>query len=64
MSAARAYFDWNATAPLAEAARDAMVGGLAAAGNASPVHAEGRAGRGGRGHYRDPTAGRKAVPVS
>jgi len=42
---ARAYFDWNATAPLCDAARDAMVAALAATGNASSVHAEGRAAR-------------------
>jgi cysteine desulfurase len=41
----RAYFDWNATAPLCDAARDAMVEALAATGNASSVHAEGRAAR-------------------
>lgn len=42
---ARAYFDWNATAPLCDAARDAMIAALAATGNASSVHAEGRAAR-------------------
>jgi cysteine desulfurase len=41
----RAYFDWNATAPLREEARAAMVAGLELAGNASSVHAEGRAAR-------------------
>ena len=45
MTDARAYFDWNATAPLCDAARDAMVAALAATGNASSVHAEGRAAR-------------------
>jgi cysteine desulfurase len=39
----RAYFDWNATAPLREEARAAMTGALALTGNASSVHAEGRA---------------------
>jgi len=39
----RAYFDWNATAPLFDAARTAMTGGLALTGNASSVHGEGRA---------------------
>jgi cysteine desulfurase len=43
--AERAYFDWNATAPLREEARAAMVAALALAGNASSVHAEGRAAR-------------------
>jgi cysteine desulfurase len=39
----RAYFDWNATAPLREEARDAVAAALALTGNASSVHAEGRA---------------------
>ncbi len=41
----RAYFDWNATAPLREQARAAMVTALGLTGNASSVHAEGRAAR-------------------
>ena len=41
----RAYFDWNATAPLRAEAREAMVAALALTGNASSVHAEGRAAR-------------------
>jgi cysteine desulfurase len=41
--AERAYFDWNATAPLREQARFAMSEALAVTGNASSVHAEGRA---------------------
>ena len=41
----RAYFDWNATAPLREEARAAMVAALALTGNASSVHAQGRAAR-------------------
>jgi cysteine desulfurase len=41
--AERAYFDWNATAPLREEARAAMGAALAFTGNASSVHAEGRA---------------------
>ena len=41
--AERAYFDWNATAPLREEARAAMSAALAFTGNASSVHAEGRA---------------------
>jgi cysteine desulfurase len=41
--AGRAYFDWNATAPLREEARAAMGAALAFTGNASSVHAEGRA---------------------
>ena len=41
--AERAYFDWNATAPLREEARAAMSAALALTGNASSVHGEGRA---------------------
>lgn len=41
----RAYFDWNATAPLRPEARAAMLAALEMAGNASSVHAEGRAAR-------------------
>ncbi|MGB6997287.1 MAG: cysteine desulfurase family protein [Pseudolabrys sp.] len=43
--AERAYFDWNATAPLREEARIATIAALDVAGNASSVHAEGRAAR-------------------
>lgn len=39
----RVYLDWNATAPLRQAAREAMVAALDAVGNPSSVHAEGRA---------------------
>jgi cysteine desulfurase len=41
----RAYFDWNATAPLRQEARAAMLAALELTGNASSVHAEGRAAR-------------------
>ncbi len=41
----RAYFDWNATAPLRESARQALQEALAVSGNPSSVHAEGRAAR-------------------
>jgi cysteine desulfurase len=41
----RIYFDWNATAPLRPEARAAVAGALALTGNASSVHAEGRAAR-------------------
>jgi cysteine desulfurase len=41
----RTYFDWNATAPLRQEARAAMAAALALTGNASSVHAEGRAAR-------------------
>ncbi len=42
---ARIYFDWNATAPLHKEAREAMLRALDVTGNASSVHAEGRAAR-------------------
>ena len=41
----RAYFDWNATAPLRAEARAAMTAALGLTGNASSIHAEGRAAR-------------------
>jgi cysteine desulfurase len=41
----RAYFDWNATAPLRPEARATMVEALGLTGNASSVHSEGRAAR-------------------
>jgi cysteine desulfurase len=41
----RIYFDWNATAPLREQAAAAMRAALGLTGNASSVHAEGRAAR-------------------
>ncbi len=41
----RAYFDWNATAPLRGEARAAVLAALELTGNASSVHAEGRAAR-------------------
>jgi cysteine desulfurase len=41
----RVYLDWNATAPLREAARGAALEALDACGNPSSVHAEGRAAR-------------------
>lgn len=42
---ARTYLDWNATAPLRDEARAAMVAAMDVAGNPSSVHAEGRAAR-------------------
>jgi cysteine desulfurase len=42
----RLYFDWNASAPLREEARAAVVRALELTGNASSVHKEGRAARG------------------
>jgi cysteine desulfurase len=41
----RAYFDWNATTPLRQEARDALPAALSLTGNPSSVHAEGRAAR-------------------
>jgi len=41
----RAYFDWNATAPLRVEAREAVVAALGLSGNASSVHSEGRVAR-------------------
>src|SRR5689334_25111647 len=45
MSPQRIYLDYNATAPLLPAARDAMVDAMALPGNPSSIHAEGRAAR-------------------
>ena len=42
----RVYLDWNASAPLRDEARAAMLSALDAAGNPSSVHAEGRKARG------------------
>ncbi|MXQ07597.1 aminotransferase class V-fold PLP-dependent enzyme [Alphaproteobacteria bacterium GH1-50] len=41
----RVYLDWNATAPLRQEVRAAMLAALDVAGNPSSVHAEGRAAR-------------------
>lgn len=46
IEASRAYLDYNATAPLRAEAATALVEALGACGNASSVHAEGRAARG------------------
>lgn len=43
MSSARAYLDWNATAPLRPEARAAMAAAMDLVGNPSSVHGEGRA---------------------
>lgn len=42
----RLYLDWNATAPLRPEARAAMLMAMDLVGNASSIHAEGRAARG------------------
>jgi cysteine desulfurase len=41
----RIYLDWNATAPLHEAARAAIAAAMAEVGNPSSIHAEGRRAR-------------------
>jgi cysteine desulfurase len=46
MRAERTYLDHNATSPVRPEAQEAMAQALAAGGNASSVHAEGRAARG------------------
>lgn len=45
MAGHRTYLDWNATAPLSEPSRVAMMDALRLPGNASSVHSEGRAAR-------------------
>lgn len=45
MAATRLYLDWNATAPLHQAARDAMLRAMDIQGNPNSVHGEGRAAR-------------------
>lgn len=45
MAIERIYMDWNATAPLLEEARAAMMAALMLPGNPSSVHSEGRAAR-------------------
>lgn len=46
MSRTRTYLDYNATAPLTQAAREAMIAAMDVVGNPSSVHAEGRAAKG------------------
>lgn len=46
MAEPRTYLDYNATAPLRQQAREAMIAALDLVGNASSVHAEGRRARG------------------
>ncbi|MCC2096595.1 MAG: cysteine desulfurase [Hyphomicrobiales bacterium] len=45
MARERVYLDYNATAPVLPAAREAVVEALAVTGNPSSIHAEGRAAR-------------------
>ena len=63
MTAERAYLDWNATAPLHPAAREALAAGLALVGNPSSVHAEGRAARGAIEQARARVAARVGADV-
>ena len=58
---ARTYLDWNATAPITQRAREAAVAALETIGNASSVHAEGRASRAGVERARRKLAGRFGV---
>src|SRR5947207_5226746 len=53
---ARAYLDWNATAPLRPQARAAMLTACEHVGNPSSVHAEGRAARALVEHAREEVA--------
>ncbi|MCA0043889.1 cysteine desulfurase family protein [Celeribacter litoreus] len=46
MTKTRTYLDWNATAPLVQAAREAMIAAMDVVGNPSSVHGEGRAAKG------------------
>src|SRR5271170_3845658 len=52
----RSYFDWNATAPLRDEARQALRDALELPGNPSSVHAEGRAARRMVEHAREQVA--------
>lgn len=45
MRSRRAYLDWNASAPLCDAARAAMLSAIEVTGNPSSVHADGRRAR-------------------
>jgi len=54
--AERSYFDWNATTPLREEARQALRDALELPGNPSSVHAEGRAARRMVEHAREQVA--------
>lgn len=59
----RLYLDWNASAPVLDAAREAAVAALVSGGNASSVHAEGRASRAVVERARRALAARFAVPA-
>jgi cysteine desulfurase len=58
----RIYLDFNATAPLAEAARAAMIDAMAEGGNPSSIHAEGRRARDRVERARAQVAARLARP--
>jgi cysteine desulfurase len=61
---ARTYLDFNATAPMRPSARRAMLAACDLAGNASSVHAEGRAARQAVETARDHVADLLGVPAS
>jgi cysteine desulfurase len=52
----RVYLDWNATAPVRDEARAAMISAMDVVGNPSSVHAEGRAAKGVIERARDQVA--------
>ncbi len=56
------YFDWNATAPLRQEARAAMLAAIDVVGNPSSVHAQGRAARRLIEYAREQVAGLVGVP--
>ncbi len=60
----RAYLDHAATTPLLDCAREAMIGALSATGNASSLHAAGRAARRRAEESRETIAGALGVTPS
>ncbi|AKI00389.1 cysteine desulfurase family protein [Hoeflea sp. IMCC20628] len=64
MADGRLYLDYNATAPLLAAARDAMHDAMALPGNPSSVHAEGRQARSVISRARDAVARLCHVPAA
>ena len=64
MARERLYFDYNATAPLLEEARSAMVDAMQLPGNPSSVHAEGRKARAVISSAREAVASLCGVPAA
>ena len=64
MAAKRLYLDWNATAPLHPAAREAMLIALDMFGNPNSVHGEGRSARAAVEAARRQVAALAATPAS